>query len=407
MKLKFLGGADEVGNFALFLEHKSTQLLVDYGFSPTKPPKYPEEPPPVKFLLLTHAHIDHSGMIPVVCRNYDTNVIATPATVDTAHLLIEDSLKIAITEGYPEFYTKTDLNIMMRNISLTKFGDKIKIGDLEVFVHPAGHIPGACMYQIDKNILITGDINTIDTRLVPPAKYVKCDTLIVEGTYAGREHPERKQLEYEFLKKIAEVVNRGGIAVIPAFGVARIHEVMLILMHEKYDIWLDGMGWDVYKIYLKYSEYIKSLKDLRYAMHRVKLVRSKKHRELAMKGEVILTTSGMLDGGPVLNYLANLKNDTKSAILLTGYQIEGTNGRRLLETGSVNLYGHFEKINCEICFFDFSAHVGNKELLQFILNCKPKKIILCHSDNRETLAKSLTDYEVYIPSNGEEFEVQT
>jgi putative mRNA 3-end processing factor len=112
----------------------------------------------------------------------------------------------------------------------------------------------------------------------------------------------------------------------------------------------------------------------------------------------------MLDGGPVLWYIDKLKNDPKSAILLTGYQVEGTNGRLLLDTGCLNFYGVNQKIECQVFHFDFSAHAGHTQLVEFAKGCSPEKIVLFHSDDREPLAEDLKDVaEVLVPENGKKF----
>jgi putative mRNA 3-end processing factor len=126
-----------------------------------------------------------------------------------------------------------------------------------------------------------------------------------------------------------------------------------------------------------------------------------------VKGEVILTTSGMLDGGPVVSYIDAIRDDPKSAILLTGYQVEGSNGRKLLETGMLEVKGVSERVQCEVMKFDFSAHAGHNELLAFAKACEPEKIVLMHGDDREILAGDLRSdgFEVLLPQNGEKFEL--
>ncbi|MGB9637090.1 MAG: MBL fold metallo-hydrolase RNA specificity domain-containing protein, partial [Thermoplasmata archaeon] len=124
-----------------------------------------------------------------------------------------------------------------------------------------------------------------------------------------------------------------------------------------------------------------------------------------MKGEVILTTSGMLDGGPVLEYLSLIKNRENCGILLTGYQVEGTNGRKLLKEGRVNIAGVDVEVKSPVYFFDFSAHAGHDELVKFVEMCDPEKVILMHGENREALAKVLEGRDVLLPIRGVEFEL--
>jgi putative mRNA 3-end processing factor len=241
---------------------------------------------------------------------------------------------------------------------------------------------------------------------VKGTKPVSCDILFLEGTYAGREHQKREELEKNFLDKIDEVVNRGGVAVVPAFAVARSQELAIVLKNSGYNVWFDGMGKKVSKIYLKYPKYLRSSDDLKKALKKINFVHSDQGRKMALKSEVIITSSGMMDGGPVLSYMNKLKNDPKSAVLLTGYQVEGTNSKLLIEKGKLDFYGVMENIECEVQYFDFSAHAGHSELVEFAKACDPEKIVLFHSDNRTSLAESLKDAaEIYTPNNGEIFEL--
>jgi putative mRNA 3-end processing factor len=278
------------------------------------------------------------------------------------------------------------------------------VDGLEIGVHPAGHIPGSAMYLVDQT-LFTGDMNTNSTRLLVGAKPISCDTLVIEGTYVGREHPDRQQTEQRFLGTIKEVVDRGGLAVVPAFAVGRTQELLLLLQGKGYDVRLDGMGNKATQIMLDHPEYLRQADALARAFEAVRVVRSDVDRKHALDADVVVTTSGMLDGGPVFYYLQRVKDGPKSAVLLTGYQVEGTNGRRLLETGTVDRYGVVEKINCQIDFFDFSAHAGHEDLVQFIYACQPKSVVLFHSEHAPQLAEELADLDVYTPKNGETLEL--
>jgi putative mRNA 3-end processing factor len=403
MDFQFLGGASEVGRLGMVLKSGPTSVLFDYGLLPKDPPQYPMPAPPVDGMFVSHAHLDHTGMIPWITRRQDVDVVLTPPTADVADLLLQDSLKIADAEGFDAPFNDHDLRTARRRFRTIDFGDNVDMGDLEVTAHPAGHIPGATMYEVNGNqtMLFTGDLHTLTTDLVWGAKPVKCDTLFVESTYAGRQHPERLKSEYAFLKKVEQVVNRGGIALVPSFAVGRTQDIILALAKARHEVWLDGMGKKVNSIYVEHPEYIRSAKKLRQAMHRVKVVDSPRARELALRGEVIVCTSGMLDGGPVLHYLDAIREDPKSAILLTGYQVEGTNGRKLVDTGSVDLYGVAVDIKIEWQKFDFSAHAGHDELIRFIEGCDPQRVVLMHGEQRELLAEALEGREVLLPLEGQ------
>lgn len=401
IKIRFLGGADVVGRMAALMDAGGRSIMVEYGMSPTKPPSYPLPAPKVDYAFLTHCHLDHSGMIPWLVSRYDNDVFTNPLTAEISEMLMYDSLKIAKAEGYPEPYNESDIERTMGNVIPMEFGDVIEVGELGVHMHSGGHIPGAMMFEfIDdgRSTLYTGDIHTINTRLVAAAKPSKCDNLIIEGTYGGRLHPDRKKTEKEFLEKVKEVIERGGKVLIPCFAVGRTQEIMMLLNGTPYDKWLDGMGRSISKVYMQYPEYLLNPNALRVARRSFNEVKRPQMRSKARKGEIIVTTGGMLDGGPVLNYIKNVKDDPLSAILITGYQAEDTNGRMLLEKGSMNIDGNIEKINCEVQRYDFSAHADHEQLIRFIHACDPENIMIMHSEHREPLFEDLSgDYNVILP----------
>ncbi len=407
IECEFLGGGHEVGRLGILVKTGKARMLFDYGMSATDPPKYPMPAPPVDLMFLTHSHLDHCGMIPWITSRYDIDVTSTSTTKKVAAILMEDSIKVAASEGYPEMYGKTEVKQALGRFNVVEFGDTLTKHSVHVRTHSAGHIPGATMYEVTgkRTTLVTGDLHTLDTRLVSGAKPVKCDNLIMESTYSGRNHPDRLKTEHAFLKKVHEVVARGGKAIVPAFAVGRTQEILLLLKDSRLEYWHDGMGKSVNKIYLEEPQHLRSAKRLRQAVSRGREVKNYHARQRAHEGEVIVTTSGMLDGGPVVSYIEQARDDPKSAILLTGYQVEGCNGRKLLDTGTMQFHGVVEKVECEVQKYDFSAHAGHDELVAFAKGCSPEKVVLMHGDNREPLALSLRKegFEVLLPMNGEKF----
>jgi putative mRNA 3-end processing factor len=406
VKIQFLGGVEEVGRLAMVLETGDIRLLFEYGMSPGKPPAYPLPPPPIDLVLLTHAHLDHSGMIPWLFSRTDQNILTTQLTAEISDLLHKDTIKIAKSDGYAIPYSSTDVKEARNSIMPIAPSQRREIGDdCEVISHDAGHIPGALMFEIvgDRKILFTGDFNVTDTRLVKGTQPVNCDILFLEGTYAGKDHPEkREEVEKQLIDKIDEIVKRGGVAILPAFAVARSQELAMVLDKSGFNVWFDGMGKKVSKIFLKYPRYLRSPDKLKKALNKISVVQSERGRKLALKSEVVITSSGMMDGGPVLDYMKKLKDDPKSAVLLTGYQVEGSNARRLMDKGKLDFYGVMQKVECEVQYFDFSAHAGHSELIEFAKKCSPQKIVIMHSDDSKVLAQPLRNVaEVYTPKTGE------
>jgi len=402
MKITVLGGGREVGRLGLFTEFERGTVLIDYGITPSNPPEYPLESPPVNNAILTHAHLDHSGMFPWLCSRYHTRVFSTPVTAEIAELLYRDSLKIADSRGHPFPYGETEIQLAMNKFAYVGEDEEMEIGELPVHFHSAGHIPGSLMAEfVDESAVCAFDINTTDTHLIRGVRPVKCDTLLVECTYAGVEHPERRELERQFLDEVDDIVKRGGKVIVPAFAVGRTQELALILHESGHEVWLDGMGHKITEIMLKYPQYLRYPEKLSRMFREVNVVYSNRGKKLALDAGIIVTTSGMMNGGPVLWYVNKIKHDPHSAVIITGYQVEGTNGRMLLENGEIDLYGLKTEVDCQVKFYDFSAHAGHSELVQFIRACSPENVVIVHSDNPEAMAEELHSANVYIPSNGD------
>jgi putative mRNA 3-end processing factor len=410
MELRFLGGASEVGSLGLVVRDQGRTLLFDYGLTPDDPPTYPRPPPTnIDLALLSHAHLDHSGMTPLLSRLPKTRLIATPVTIAVADLLTKDALKVARLEGYLPPYTPGDIRALHERFTAVDRHGTFRHNGIEVEFTPAGHIPGATMllYRGEKDVLFTGDLQTIPTHLVGAAEPAECDVLVMESTYSGREHPDRRETERKFRDRVAETVERGGLAIVPAFAVGRAQEVLMTLAHTGYETYLDGMARAVNEIYRAAPEYLADSARFRRALDSVHVVEHPGDRKRALReAEVIVTTGGMLDGGPVLYYLGEKYKDPKSSILITGFQVEGSNGRQLLEEGTVTIDDVTVRPVCEVGRFDFSAHAGHSELVRLAQQSHAKTVVLMHGDHREPLRDALeATAEVVLPENGRPFTI--
>ena len=415
IRIHFLGGGNEVGNVGVVLEDNTqTRLLIDYGLAPTSPPRYPSESPPISDAIFTHAHIDHIGMAPWLVGNHQTKLHGTSLTAALSRIMWKDTYKVSSIEGYPLPWDRRDEDEANQSWEHHPFHQLTKHESWEWQLHPAGHIPGAAMIEIQTpsyKILHTGDMDTRSSPNTNGATPVDCDILLLESTYSGKEHPNRIEEEARFVAKVVEVVERGGVAIIPAFASGRGQDIIRILHNSGFDlnVHYDGMGKAVSQIWLENPEHLQDPISFEQAFKWTRRVRSKSDRKRALEADVIVTTSGMLDGGPVLWYLNRLRNDSRSAVLFTGYQAEGSGGRQLIEKGTLPIYGHNVEIHCEIDRFQLSNHAGHSELVNFAEACNPKHVILFHGDpeTRPLLATTLEEKGmiVYCPNNGESIQI--
>ena len=407
IRFYFLGGAEEVGNVGCVIEDNTgTRLLIDYGMAPTRPPRYPSESPPVSDAIITHSHIDHIGMAPWLVGAHGTTLHGTALTAKVSEIMWRDTYKVSSIEKYPLSWDKRDLDLALDSWKTHKIGESFKIGEWDCKFHLAGHMPGAVMVEINTpsaRILWTGDIDTRNSPNVIGASPISCDILCLEGTYGARTHPNRSDEEQRFVERVKEVVNRGGVALVPAFASGRGQDILRILKRDAphLNVHFDGMGTRLTKDWLLFPEYNNNFKELMKTWKWVKRVYGKSDRKKALNADVIVTTSGMLEGGPAVWYLNRLRMDRRNSVFITGYQAEGTGGRMLLEKSRLPICGNITQIDLETKRFDFSTHAGHKELVDFAKKTQAENVVLYHTDNktaRPKLSKSLEDLGINVHS---------
>jgi len=390
MKLTFLGGAGEVGRSGVLVETNGKRFLMDYGikveeYGPAELPLVPHGP--VHEVVISHAHLDHVGFLPMVYEKHIVPWYATPPTHALAELLIKDAMKVNKINGFENPFTEESFDRAMEHFDPVDYGEKMRMrSGPELTMHDAGHILGAaiCEFEIEKKkVVYTGDFNLSDTRMHEGASFSEdIDVLITESTYSEREHSDREGEEKKLVKNVKKALDRGGTALVPVFAVGRAQEVLLILNESFPDvpILLEGMAVKATDIYLRYPEYIRNAKGLHDAMHRAIVVKNPNQRRKATKGgAIVVSPAGMLNGGNALWYLDNLPEN--SSVTLTGYCAEGTNGWLLLNKGCILDKGKEKKLNYYVEQVDLSAHAGRGDLWKLIKRTSPELIISMHGDS--------------------------
>lgn len=410
MELKFLGGAREVGKSGILVNTGKEKFVMDFGIE-VQEGKRPIRPPlDLDGVFITHAHLDHSGFAAgLYSMGYQGRVYATKVTFDLMQMLLEDSLKVQHKRGMNAGFSSQDIGRMGKKEKIMNFKQPQEIGSSTVELFSAGHIPGAASVFIEsrgKSVLYTGDIKFMESDFMFGADIdaQNVDVLISESTYSYKDHPDRKKLKNQLLTVIEDTCHNGGVALLPAFAVGRTQELLMMLENIQFPIYVDGMGIRAAKIMLSNPESFLNSRGLSRVFQNCTKVRGNRDRKDAIKRpSVIITTAGMLQGGPVSFYISKLATRKDSAMALTGYQVEDTPGRHLLETG-IYSNGEIEvRPEFPIHFLDFSAHTDRSHLIDFYKKTNPQKIILVHGDRTEEFAGQLREmgFDAHAPKNGE------
>jgi putative mRNA 3-end processing factor len=418
VKLGFMGGTHEVGRNAILLSSNEGKLLLDYGVKVGEPTEFPAHVRAKELdgIVMAHAHLDHSGGVPMFYLSERKPLFSTATTADISKVLIEDMIKL---NNYYLPFEYIELDNMLKQRNDLAYGQEVKLKDINFSLQNAGHIPGSAMVDIDvggKSILYTSDFNTVETRICTAAKVPKkkYDAVIIESTYATHDHPERKQLEVDFVKAVKDVINDGGKVLIPAFAVGRSQEMFSILHAHGFEgtIILDGMARAVDRILLDREEAVKTPATFEQACMRAQEVRGWRDRRKAVaQANVIVAPSGMLQGGTAVFYMEKLAFRPENAVFLVSFQVPGTGGSRLLEEGVFNVAEKDEKVVAKVRHFDFSSHTGAAPLQQFIKGLKGKPdlyVIHGEPDSCDFLAQWAQDecgLKAVAPNEGDEFEV--
>jgi len=408
MDITFLGAAGEVGRSCIFLQGED-KVMLDCGLKIHTSEPYPlQTPAQPDYVVLSHAHLDHSGFTPALYRHGAPEVIYTPATAALSEIIIDDSMRLMEKRG--EFpYRPAQIKRMRENATLLSYKKWYEIGDSTVTLHQAGHIPGASFVDVEsggKRVVYTGDFKGEETKTTfasePPPQGP--DALIIESTYSDCDHPSRKELEIKMKSLVEETLGQGGTVLLPAFAIGRTQELIRIVrsINHDVDIWVDGMGWRVCEALSHHSHYVKDFKRFRQDMESCKpILRPAERGKVLKRPGVIIATAGMLQGGPALGYL--LKMSPESRAIFTGYCVEDTNGYNLINKGFVEYDGVKITPKAPWSYLDFSAHAGRTELFELVEQLKPKKVLCVHGDHCDKFADELAleGYDASAPKLGD------
>ncbi len=412
-RLQCLGAGQEVGRSCFVLE-TDARVMLDCGLKIYEPggkrDMFPEQHQgALDAMLLSHAHFDHSGFVPGLLMQERINWFGTPPTLDICSLLWPDSMKIM---GNESPYREDDIKRAERKFVPVEYEKRLQLEKTEFVFHDAGHIAGAAMIEAEwagRRFVYSGDFKLGETKMHKGAKPIKdVDVLVMESTYHSREHPERKGLEKKLKGAMAEVLDDGGNVLFPAFAVGRTQELIAIVrsLLKDADIYVDGMGKTVSNIYTRHGDYIKDAEEFqKMAGTAVFVGGPRDRREATSAPSVIISTAGMMQGGPIFNYMLNARPGSK--LFFTGYNVEGTNGRRLMEEGKINVDGNILEVDMPWEYYDFSAHAGRKDLFEFVKKANPEKLVLNHGDRIPEFQNELQamGYEAYAPKNGDVLEL--
>ena len=432
VRLTALGGFREVGRSCILMQTRDSNILLDVGLNIGNPnDKFPFFEIPefslrdLDAVIVSHAHLDHCGLVPFLYKyGYRGPVYSTLPTRNLSTMLQLDFIQICEKEGTPSPYSKRDVKSTVLHTIPLSWGKVTDIApDIKLTLHNSGHILGSSMIHLhfgkgDYNFVYTGDFKFQKTRLLEKAavKFPRVESLLIESTYGGPQDriPSRQESEKELKQILNSTLKRGGKVLVPVLAVGRAQELLIVLEEyiskgfiDKVPIFIDGLISEATAIHTANPDFLSS--DLREKiLHQGKnpflsdyfeTVSAQEERLDIIKGGpcIILATSGMLIGGPSVQYLKELANDPKSSLIFVSYQVAGTLGNRIQrgfkEFTYVDAKGRTQlvKLNMKIFTLEgFSGHSSRSQISQFLrrIQPRPKKVLVCHGEESKAISLS-------------------
>lgn len=449
MKIHFFGGAKTVTGSNYMIEVGGDKILVDCGLqqgsrfaekSNFEPFKY--DPSEVKAVLITHAHLDHTGRLPKLCHEgFKGSVYATHPTLDLARIVLDDSLGImkdnARRFGEEILFTEEDIIRCWKRTRGRNYGEKFEITpNIKAVFRDAGHILGSSIIELfltengkEIKIVFSGDLGNPPTPFLAPTEYIdSADYLLIESTYGDRLHEDRPQRRQKLQMVIEETIKSGGTLMIPSFAIERTQELLYEINHlvehnhiPAIPIFLDSpMAIKATAVYQQYPDYFSEkamglieagddLFDFPNLEFTLTTIASKRINDVTPP-KVIIAGSGMSNGGRILHHERRYLPDPKSKLLIIGYQSWGTLGRRLFEgEKEVKIFGETVEVKAEVkAIGGYSAHADQAGLLNWISKFTKKKpkvfVVQGEEDPAKTLAKKIKSelgFEAEVPVEDE------
>ena len=437
VSLTTLGGFSQVGRSCMLLTTHESKVLIDCGVNPGA--KSPLEAYPrldwanitldeLDAVVISHAHLDHTGFLPVLFKyGYKGPIYCTEPTLPMMNLIQLDAIKVAAAQGRIPLYAERDVKQVMKQTIPLAYGTVTDISpDIKLVFSNAGHILGSasCHFHIgngNHNFVYTGDLKYAKSMLFDSASwnFPRVETLLIESTYGAKEDIQstREEVESTFIKSVNETLRNGGKVLIPIPAVGRAQELMMVINQYmkggqlmEAPVFTEGMISEATAIHEAYPEYLT--RDLREKIlsteenpfdseYFTNIEHSDAREEALREGPcIIMATSGMLEGGPVLEYFKNIAPSQNNKVLFVSYQVNGTLGRRVLDgSRQVSVVGRDGKIeviniNCSTEKLDgFSGHSDYNQLMSYVHKLRPKlrRVIVNHGERRkcENLASSI------------------
>ena len=432
VRITALGGVQEVGRSAFLLQTRESSVLLDCGVNPgsTRPfESFPRldnpafEAESLDAVVISHAHLDHCGLVPFLYKyGYDGPVYCSAPTSNMMTLLQLDYLDVAGKQGTTPFYDQKDVRECVLHTLPLRYGVVTDIApDVRLTLHNAGHILGSSMVHLHigeglHNVVYTGDYKYSRTMLLEAAttEFPRVETIITESTYGGPDDimPSRVEAEERLTAIVNQTLERKGKVLIPVPAVGRAQEIMLILdgymkrgLMKEAPVFIEGMISEATAIHTAYPEYLG--REVRnsilhdginpFQSDYFTIVEHPSIRQEIVEGKpcIIMATSGMLEGGPVIEYFKSLADNENNTIVFVSYQIEGTMGRRvqkgLNEVALMTAEGKMDIVKVRLrveSIEGFSGHSDRRQIFNYIthLRPKPERVVVCHGERAKCLS---------------------